>query len=96
MILFKFLRHEAGIVAAESEGVVGDGVDLHFTCLVADAVEVAVGVGGLVVDGRRHGVGHSPPLVVVDALRQPDYDPAGRRPWPPAKRAVAIQPTPPF
>ena len=44
-------------MAAEAEGVVGDGVDLHFAGLVGDVVEVAVGVGGLVVDGRRHGVG---------------------------------------
>ena len=59
-------------MTAEAEGVVGYCVDLHFAGLVGNIVEVAVGVGGLVVDGRRHGVGHSPPLVVVDALRQPD------------------------
>jgi len=44
-------------VAAEAEGVVGDGVDLHFAGLVGNVVEVAVGVGGIVVDGLRHDVG---------------------------------------
>ena len=44
-------------MAAEAEGVVGDGVDLHFAGLVGNVVEVAVGVGGIVVDGWRHDVG---------------------------------------
>ena len=54
---FEFLSNETGVVAAEPEGVVGDGVDLHFARLVGNVVQVAVGVGGIVVDGWRHDVG---------------------------------------
>ena len=44
-------------MAAEAEGVVRDGVDFHLAGLVGYVVEVAVRVGGLVVDGRRDGAG---------------------------------------
>ena len=44
-------------MAAEAKGVVGDGVDFHLAGLVGYVVEVAVRVGGLVVDGRRDGAG---------------------------------------
>ena len=44
-------------MAAEAEGVIGDGVDLHFAGLVGDIVEVALGVGCFIIDGWRHSIG---------------------------------------
>ena len=44
-------------MAAESEGIVGDGENFDFAGLVGCVVEVAVRIRILVVDGRRHKVG---------------------------------------
>ena len=44
-------------MAAEAEGIVGDGVNFDFEGLVGGVVEVAVRIWILVVDGRWHKVG---------------------------------------
>ncbi len=44
----KLLRRDAGVVAAEAEGVVEDGVHLHFARGVRDVIQIAFRVGDLV------------------------------------------------
>lgn len=42
---------QAGVMAAEAEGVAEGGVDFDFSRFVGDVIEWAFGVGVLVVDG---------------------------------------------
>jgi gamma-carbonic anhydrase len=47
LVLGKLLRRDARVVAAEAEGVVDDGVDLHFARGVGHVIQIAFGVGRL-------------------------------------------------
>ena len=49
----KFFRRDARVVAAEAEGVVDDGVHLHFARGVRNVIQIAFRVGILQIDGRR-------------------------------------------
>src|SRR3569623_1009325 len=50
----RFAEHLRAVGTAEPEGIGQHGVDLHITRLVGYVVEVAVGVGGELIDsGRR-------------------------------------------
>ena len=49
----KLFRRDAGVVAAEAERVVDDGVHLHFARGVGHVIQITFGIGRLVIDGRR-------------------------------------------
>src|SRR5437899_1229890 len=48
--------YNGGVVTAETERVVHDGVDLHLARLVRNVVEVTFRIGMLVIDRRGHDV----------------------------------------
>ena len=49
----KLLRRDARVVTAEAEGVVDDGVHLHFARNVGHIIQIAFRIGHLIIDGRR-------------------------------------------
>ena len=50
----KFLRRNARVMPAKTEGVIDDGVDLHLARGVGHVVQVAFAGRAPVIDGRRH------------------------------------------
>ena len=58
-------------MAAEAEGVIEDGVDLHFAGFVRGVIQVARGIGVIQIDGGRNDA-------VLDRLDADDaFDRAG-------------------
>jgi len=49
----KLLRRDARVVTAEAEGVVDDGVHLHFARNVGHIIQITFRIGILKIDGRR-------------------------------------------
>ena len=52
MLAFIPAKSDTSVLAAETEGVGENNIELCWTCLVDNDVEVAVGIRCLVVDGR--------------------------------------------
>src|SRR5580692_9382399 len=53
----KFLRGDGGVMAAEPERVVQDGIDGHFAGRVRHIIQITFRIRMLVIDGGRHDVG---------------------------------------